>query len=94
MQHITSRQRTRRLSPWLSGALALGVAAGPAALAGAPEAVAQDVSLRVGQKAPMFPNPLPSTAGESAGAEMLDLQAALGEKNIVLAFYVADWTGG
>ncbi len=42
----------------------------------------------------MFPNPLPSTAGESAGAAKLDLQAALGKKNIVLAFYVADWTGG
>ena len=56
--------------------------------------MAQDVSLRVGDKAPMFPNPLPSTAGESAGAVKLDLSAALGKKNIVLAFYVADWTGG
>ena len=102
MQHITSRQPTRRLSRWLAGALALGLGAGLAAVAGTPEAhatlptgcVAQDVSLRVGDKAPMFPNPLPSSAGESAGAAKLDLQAALGKKNIVLAFYVADWTGG
>ena len=94
MQHISSRQPTRRLSGWLSGALALGLGAGLAAVAGTPEAVAQDVSLRVGDNAPMFPNPLPSTAGESAGAVKLDLQAALGKKNIVLAFYVADWTGG
>lgn len=94
MQQITSRQPPRRLSRWLAGALALGLGAGLAAVAGTPEAVAQDVSLRVGDKAPMFPNPLPSTAGESAGAAKLDLQAALGKKNIVLAFYVADWTGG
>ena len=86
MQHIERRR--------LSGILALGLVAGLATVAGTPEAVAQDVSLRVGDKAPMFPNPLPSTAGESAGAAKLDLSAALGKKNIVLAFYVADWTGG
>lgn len=90
MQNIKSR-RSRR---WLSGLLAVGLAAGLAGVAGTPEAVAQDVSLRVGDRAPMFPNPLPSTAGESAGATKLDLSAALGQKNIVLAFYVADWTGG
>ena len=90
MQHIRSRRSPR----WLSGLLALGLVAGVAAVTGAPEAVAQEVSLRVGDKAPRFPNPLPSTAGESAGAAKLDLSAALGRKNIVLAFYVADWTGG
>lgn len=90
MEHIKSPESRGRLS----GLLAVGLAAGLAVSAGAPEAVAQDVSLRVGDKAPMFPNPLPSTAGESAGAEQLDLTAALGKKNIVLAFYVADWTGG
>ena len=94
MQHISSRHSNRRLSRWLSGALALGLGAGLAAVAGTPEAMAQDVSLRVGEQAPMFPNPLPSTGGDSAGALKLDLQAALGKKNIVLAFYVADWTGG
>ena len=94
MKHITSRQRTGRLSTKLSGAAALGLAAALATFAGTPDAMAQDVSLRVGDKAPMFPNALPSTAGESAGATKLDLQAALGKKNIVLAFYVADWTGG
>ena len=90
MPNIESH-RSRR---WLSGLLALGLVAGLAAVAAPPEAVAQDVSLRVGDKAPRFPNPLPSTAGESAGATKLDLSAALGRKNIVLAFYVADWTGG
>lgn len=78
----------------LSAALALALAVGLASLAGTPEAAAQDVSLRVGDKAPMFPNPLPSSAGESAGAVKLDLSSVLGKKNIVLAFYVADWTGG
>ena len=86
--------RSRRSRHFIHRLLALGLGAGLATLAAAPEAVAQDVSLRVGDKAPMFPNPLPSTAGESAGAVKLDLQAALGKKNIVLAFYVADWTGG
>ena len=90
MQHLEGRQSGARHF----GLLALGLAAGLTVVAGTPEAVAQDVSLRVGDKAPMFPNPLPSTAGESAGAEVLDLSAALGRKNIVLAFYVADWTGG
>ncbi len=90
MQHFEGRQSGARRF----GLLALGLAAGLTVVAGTPEAVAQDVSLRVGDKAPMFPNALPSTAGESAGAEMLDLSAALGQKNIVLAFYVADWTGG
>ncbi len=52
------------------------------------------MQLKVGDKAPMFPNPLPSTAGESAGDVPLDLSRVLGRKNIVLAFYVADWTGG
>lgn len=90
MQHIRRRRSGRRLP----GALAVGLVAGLTAVSATPEAVAQDVSLRVGDKAPMFPNPLPSSAGESAGAEKLDLTAALGKKNIVLAFYVADWTGG
>lgn len=82
------------ISSRLPAALALGLAVGLASFAGAPEAVAQDVSLRVGDEAPMFPNPLPSTAGERAGDVKLDLSPVLGQKNIVLAFYVADWTGG
>ena len=85
MKHIVGRT---------SALAAVGLAWSLAVLAGAPDAVAQDVSLRVGDRAPRFPNPLPSTAGESAGAVQLDLTAALGKKNIVLAFYVADWTGG
>ena len=82
MQHIVGR------------VLAVSLCWSLFALTGAPEAVAQDVSLRVGDKAPMFPNLLPSTAGERAGGVKLDLDSVLGKKNIVLAFYVADWTGG
>ena len=51
-------------------------------------------SLKVGDKAPEFPTPLPSSAGEKAGAVKLQLSDFLGKTNIVLAFYVADWTGG
>ena len=51
-------------------------------------------SLSVGDKAPEFPNPLPSSAGEKPGAVKIQLADYLGKKNIVLAFYVADWTGG
>jgi len=50
--------------------------------------------LEVGDKAPEFPNPLPSSAGENPGEAKLSLSDVLGKKNIVLAFYVADWTGG
>lgn len=85
MKHIVGRT---------PAVVAVGLGLSLAALTGTPDAVAQDVSLRVGDKAPRFPNPLPSTAGESAGAVKLDLTPALGKKNIVLAFYVADWTGG
>ncbi len=77
------RSARRRVFAVLLAGLFLPLAAG-----------AQTMQLKVGDKAPMFPNPLPSTAGESAGAVSLDLGDALGRKNIVLAFYVADWTGG
>ena len=50
--------------------------------------------LAVGDKAPEFPSPLPSSAGEKPGEVKLSLADVLGKKNIVLAFYVADWTGG
>ena len=94
MKHVVSRTTPARRRGRYSAALAVGLGLGLLAGAGAPDAVAQDVSLRVGDKAPRFPNPLPSTAGESPGAVKLDLSSALGRKNIVLAFYVADWTGG
>ncbi len=60
----------------------------------APDAAAQNGPLQVGDRAPAFPNPLASTAGERPGASQIALQDVIGEKNIVLAFYVADWTGG
>ncbi len=50
--------------------------------------------LKVGDEAPAFPNPLPSSAGEKPGEVQLSLKDVIGKKNIVLAFYVADWTGG
>lgn len=50
--------------------------------------------LAVGDEAPQFPYPLPSSAGEGPGEVTLDLKDVLGKKNLVLAFYVADWTGG
>jgi hypothetical protein len=54
---------------------------------------AQD-TLKVGDRAPDFPSPLASRAGEKPGAVNIQLADFIGKKNIVLAFYVADWTGG
>ena len=51
-------------------------------------------TLKVGDKAPEFPNPLASSAGEKPGAVKVQLADYIGKSNIVLAFYVADWTGG
>ena len=80
------------LAGWTAGfAVLLGLTAG--GLPGA-EASAQEARLAVGDRAPAFPSPLASTAGESPGATKLSLEDVLGKKNIVLAFYVADWSGG
>ena len=78
----------------LSARLPLALAAGlvGAGLAGPSEAM--QGPLKVGDRAPTFPAPLPSTAGERPGATKIALEDVLGKKNIVLAFYVADWTGG
>jgi hypothetical protein len=51
-------------------------------------------TLEVGDKAPEFPHPLASTAGEKPAEVKIQLADFLGKKNVVLAFYVADWTGG
>ena len=51
-------------------------------------------TLEVGDRAPEFPNPLASSAGDKPGAVKVQLADFIGKKNIVLAFYVADWTGG
>ena len=74
----------------------LGVTAGLAGLATlAAVAIAEaQGTLKVGDKAPDFPQPLASTAGEKPADVKIQLSDFLGEKNIVLAFYVADWTGG
>jgi peroxiredoxin len=62
-------------------------------VAAAAAAWAED-QLEVGDKAPEFPQPMASSAGEKPGAVKVQLADFIGKKNIVLAFYVADWTGG
>ncbi len=101
MQEITRQPRDARLaaSALAAALLSAGIAEGGAAAGEAPEAMtpkaaAQDGPLQVGDRAPAFPAPLPSTAGERPGARAIALEEVLGNKNIVLAFYVADWTGG
>ena len=86
--------RFRRTGALLGSVVALLIAAGPFAPAAAGGAMPQDGQLEVGDRAPMFPAALPSTAGERPGARTISLDEVLGRKNIVLAFYVADWTGG
>ena len=65
--------------------VAFAVAAGTASAQG---------QLKVGDRAPEFPQPMASSAGEKPGAVKVQLSDFIGKKNIVLAFYVADWTGG
>ncbi len=76
------RQRNR-IPTWIAALLFLVVTS-----------VTGQESLTVGDEAPEFPNPLPSSAGETPGEVKISLGDVLGKKNIVLAFYVADWTGG
>ena len=64
-----------------------------AILIGVASAQAQG-ALKVGDKAPDFPQPMASTAGEKPADIKIQMSDFLGKKNIVLAFYVADWTGG
>jgi peroxiredoxin len=49
-------------------------------------------SLKVGQLAPDFS--LPYATKDSISRSPLKLSNAVGERNIVLAFYPADWSGG
>lgn len=86
-----------------SAVLLTGLLAGGPALASpgsapepesAPGAVETAAKLKVGDRAPGFPGALPSTAGERPGEKKIALSEVVGRKNIVLAFYVADWTGG
>lgn len=95
--------RTEPFRPLLAGGLSLLLtggtlfaAAGDSGGAGGagPEAMPQATKLQVGDRAPAFPAALPSTAGDRPGAQKIALAEVLGKKNIVLAFYVADWTGG
>lgn len=87
--------RTETVRPLLVGGLSVLLTGG--ALLSPPrnaEAMPQAKKLAVGDRAPAFPAALPSTAGERPGAKKIALDEVLGKKNIVLAFYVADWTGG
>ena len=52
---------------------------------------AQD-SLKVGDTAPDFA--LPYATKDSVAEDSLKLSSLIGKKNIVLAFYPADWSGG
>ena len=76
-------QQSNRIAAWIAALVILGASA-----------VTAQETLAVGDKAPEFPNPLPSSAGENPGETKIALSDVLGKKNIVLAFYVADWTGG
>jgi len=49
-------------------------------------------SLRVGDKAPDFT--LPFATKDSVWTQPLTLSSLIGSKNIVIAFYPADWSGG
>jgi peroxiredoxin len=62
------------------------------ALAGA--AYAQDAAapLKVGDAAPGFA--LPYATRDSVAADTLTLDKLVGKRNVVLAFYPADWSGG
>ena len=53
--------------------------------------LAQD-SLKVGDTAPDFA--LPYATKDSVAEDSLKLSSLVGKKNIVLAFYPADWSGG
>lgn len=90
--------RTELFRPLLAGGLFVLLAGGaPSAAAGPPgepEVMPRAEKLQVGDRAPAFPAALPSTAGDRPGAQKIALAEILGKKNIVLAFYVADWTGG
>ena len=80
-----------------SALLLTGFLAGGPALASPgspPGTVNTAAKLKVGDRAPDFPAALPSTAGERPGETKIALSEVVGQKNIVLAFYVADWTGG
>lgn len=55
-------------------------------------ALADDATLKVGDPAPDFY--LPYATRDSAAGDSLRLSAIEGKRNIVLAFYPADWSGG
>lgn len=82
------------LTGLLAGGPALAASGAAAGTEPPTEAMKSAEKLKVGDRAPAFPAALPSTAGERAGERKIALSEVLGQKNIVLAFYVADWTGG
>lgn len=79
------RVKTWRDMVVLIGFVSIVLSAGPVLAGG---------GLQVGDKSPDFPNPVASSAGDKPGAVKVTLADFIGQANIVLAFYVADWTGG
>ena len=61
-------------------------------LAAAGHAFAQDAPLKVGDPAPDFK--LPYATRDSVAPDSLVLSSLVGKRNVVLAFYPADWSGG
>lgn len=64
------------------------LAAGSAAIALA----APDATLKLGDKAPDFS--LPYATRDSVADDSLALSSLVGKRNVVVAFYPADWSGG
>jgi peroxiredoxin len=62
------------------------------ALAAVSVAFAQDAPLKVGDPAPDFK--LPYATIDSVASDSLVLSSLVGKRNVVLAFYPADWSGG
>jgi peroxiredoxin len=55
-------------------------------------ALAADAPLHVGDAAPDFT--LPYATRDSVASDALTLSSLVGKRNVVLAFYPADWSGG
>src|SRR5258705_907352 len=62
------------------------------ALAAVSVAFAQDAPLKVGDPAPDFK--LPYATIDSVASDSLTLSSLVSKRNVVLAFYPADWSGG
>jgi peroxiredoxin len=64
----------------------------PVLVLAATAALAAAAPLRVGDRAPDFQ--LPYATRDSVARDSLSLASLVGKRNVVLAFYPADWSGG